>query len=148
MYWLWALCEYYCCSGHGVIVGFVTICGTNSYQRNTWRTRSPRCTIQATHSKWLRMKPLLEPKITRTPKKTHTHRHRQKRQTTPPNNLPKWPKHYRTAPSPMTDFSHYLAKNHAMKNVIELKWAPGPRAQYGRMSWGSATVWLRINHGQ
>ncbi len=73
---------------------------------------------------------MLEPKITRTPKKTRTHHHRQKRQTTP-NNLPKWPKHYRTAPSPMTDFSHYLAKNHATKNLIELKWAPGSRAQYG-----------------
>jgi len=42
---------------------------------------------------------MLEPKITRTPKKTRTHLHRQKRQTTP-NNLPKWPKHYRTAPPP------------------------------------------------
>jgi hypothetical protein len=39
----------------------------------------------------------------------------------------------------MTDFSHYLAKNHATKNVIELKWAPGPRAQYERTPWGSAT---------
>ncbi len=82
---------------------------------------------------------MLEPKITRTPKKTRTHLHRQKRQTTP-NNLPKWPKHYRTAPPPMTDFSHYLAKNHATKNLIELKWAPGPHAQYGRTPWGSATV--------
>ena len=90
---------------------------------------------------------MLEPKITRTPKKTCTHHHRQKRQTTP-NNLPKWPKHYPTAPSPMTDFSHYLAKNHATKNVIELKWAPGSRAQYGQTPWGSATVWSRINHGQ
>ncbi len=41
-----------------------------------------------------------------------------------------------------------LAKNHATKNVIKLKWAPGPRAQYGRTPWGSATVWSQINHGQ
>jgi CHAD domain-containing protein len=37
---------------------------------------------------------MLEPKITRNPKKTRTHLHCQKRQTTP-NNLPKWPKHGR-----------------------------------------------------
>jgi hypothetical protein len=40
----------------------------------------------------------------------------------------------------MTDFGHY-AKNHATKNVIEPKWAPGqPRAQYGRTLWQSAMV--------
>jgi len=50
------------------------------------------------------------------------------------------PKHYRMAPSPMTDFGHFLAKNHATKKVIEPKWAAGPRAQYGRTTWGSATV--------
>ncbi len=41
----------------------------------------------------------------------------------------------------MTDFGYYLAKNHATKNVIEPKWAPGAHAQYGRTPWGSAAVW-------
>jgi len=40
----------------------------------------------------------------------------------------------------MTDFGHYLAKNHATKKLIEPKWAPGSRAQYGRTPWGSAAV--------
>ena len=53
--------------------------------------------------------------------------HRQTHHTGQP---PKWPKCYPTAPSPMTDFCHYLAKNHATKNVIEPKWAPWARAQY------------------
>ena len=58
-----SMCEYYCCSGHtsfwGVIVGFlqyvVLIPIVEIHRR---RPRSPWCTIQATHSKWLRMKPL------------------------------------------------------------------------------------------
>ena len=50
------------------------------------------------------------------------------------------PKHYRMAPSPMTDFGHFLAKNHATKKVIKPKWAAGPRAQYGQTPWGSTTV--------
>jgi len=56
------------------------------------------------------------------------------------NNLRKCPKHYRTAPSPMTDIGHYLAKNHATKNVIEPKWALGARAQYGQTAWLCAMV--------
>ena len=55
--------------------------------------------------------------------------------------LRKWPKRYRTAPSPMADFGHYLAKNHATKNVIKPKWVPWARAQYGRTAWLSTTVW-------
>jgi hypothetical protein len=51
-----------------------------------------------------------------------------KKKTTP-DNLRKWPKRYHTAPSPMMDFGYYLAKNHAMKKVIEPKWAPGAHAQ-------------------
>jgi hypothetical protein len=61
-----------------------------------------------------------------------------KKKTTP-DNLRKWPKRYHTAPSPMTDFGYYLAKNHATKNVIEPKWAPGAHAQYRRTAWLSAT---------
>jgi hypothetical protein len=54
----------------------------------------------------------------------------QKKHTTL-SNLRKWPKRYsNTAPSPMMDFGHYLAKNHATKNVIDQKFAPGPRVQY------------------
>ena len=41
----------------------------------------------------------------------------------------------------MTDFGYYLAKNHATKNVIEPKWAPGAHAQYRRTAWLSATDW-------
>jgi hypothetical protein len=41
----------------------------------------------------------------------------------------------------MTEVGHYTAKNHATKNVIEPKWAPGPLAQYRRTPWQSATVW-------
>jgi len=59
-----------------------------------------------------------------------------KKKTTP-DNLRKWPKRYHTAPS--TDFGYYLAKNHATKNVIEPKWAPGAHAQYRRTAWLSAT---------
>jgi len=54
-------------------------------------------------------------------------RNHQKKKT--PDNLRKWPNRYHTAPSPMTDFGYYLAKNHATKNVIEPKWAPGAHAQ-------------------
>ncbi len=64
--------------------------------------------------------------------------HRQTHHTGQP---PKWPKCYPTAPSPMTDCCHYLAKNHVIKNVIEPKWAPWARAQYQRTPWQSATVW-------
>ena len=41
----------------------------------------------------------------------------------------------------MTDFGHYLAKNHATNNVIEPKWALGAHAQYGQTAWLSAMVW-------
>ena len=42
----------------------------------------------------------------------------------------------------MTDFGHYLAKNHVTKNVIEPKWVPGARAQYRQTAWLSAMDWL------
>ncbi len=45
---------------------------------------------------------------------------RHSKQTTQ-NNLPKWQKHHRTAPSPMTDFGHYFAKNHATKKTDRTK---------------------------
>ncbi len=35
-------------------------------------------------------------------------------------------------PQPWWIFAHYLAKNHAIKNPIKPKYAPGPRAQYGQ----------------
>jgi len=41
----------------------------------------------------------------------------------------------------MTNFGYYLAKNHATKNVIEPKWAPGAHAQYRQTAWLSATDW-------
>jgi hypothetical protein len=41
----------------------------------------------------------------------------------------------------MTDDGHYTAKNHATKNVIKPKWAPGPNAQYRLTPWQSTTVW-------
>ena len=90
---------------------------------------------------------LLEPKISGTHKKSgtgfldllHTPK-KHKHNTTPylPDNH--FRKCYRAAPSPMTEVGHYTAKNHATKNVIELKWAPGPRAQCGQTPWGSVTV--------
>ena len=57
---------------------------------------------------------------------------------------PKRPKcYYPTLPrSPMMNFCHYLAKNHATKNVIEPKWVAWARTQYRRTPWQSATVWL------
>jgi hypothetical protein len=46
-----------------------------------------------------------------------------------PHNLQKW---HRTTSATMTDFANCLAKNHAIKNPIEPKYAPGSLAQYGR----------------
>jgi hypothetical protein len=46
-----------------------------------------------------------------------------------PHNLQKW---HRTTSATMTDFAHCLAKNHAIKNPIKPKYAPGPCAQYGQ----------------
>jgi hypothetical protein len=38
----------------------------------------------------------------------------------------------------------YLAKHHTTKNLIEPKYAPGPRAQYGRALWRSNTVLVLV----
>jgi len=66
-------------------------------------------------------------------------KHPPPKKKTTPDNLRKWPKCYHTAPSPMTDYGYYLAKNHATKNVIKPKWAPGAHTQYRRTAWLSAT---------
>ncbi len=41
----------------------------------------------------------------------------------------------------MTDFCHYLAKNHARKNSIKQKYSSGPRTQSRQAPWRCATVW-------
>jgi hypothetical protein len=62
----------------------------------------------------------LEPKKTRNPKNSQTLFFLDNRR--------RWLNHYRTAPSPMASFGHYLAKNHPTKNPIEPKYSPRSRA--------------------
>ncbi len=47
----------------------------------------------------------------------------------------------------MTDFAHCLTKNHAIKNPIEQKYAPGPRALYGQAPLLSAKAKGRTLEG-
>ncbi len=46
-----------------------------------------------------------------------------------PHKLQKWDR--TGTPPPMTDIGHFLANNHHIKNTIDMKYVPGPRAQYG-----------------
>ncbi len=54
---------------------------------------------------------------------------RHKKIHTTPDDRQKWPNCYRMTSSPMTDFCHYLAKNHARKIPIRSKYSSGPRVQ-------------------
>ncbi len=65
-------------------------------------------------------------------------------------------KHHTGQPPKMAEMLPYGSLHHdrcwplhgqksCYKNVIEPKWAPGPRAQYGRTLWQSKTVWSLVS---
>ena len=49
---------------------------------------------------------------------------------------------HRTVSYPMADFAHFSTKNHAIKNTMDPKSTPGPRAQYGRAPQRSCEGWI------
>ena len=85
-----------------------------------------------------------EPKKTGTPKITCTRflRSGHQKNNTTPDDRQKLPNRYRTTSSPMTDFHHSLAKNHARNTSIKPKYSSGPRPQSRRAPWRCAMIWL------